>query len=197
MLPPIPMMLRMLMEQEQQGRPTPRMASLTPGQMPQDMPVERGSPAETEALAMESFGDTDYEEPGESEAYLRQGRPDPTRMRHSTKDRFLEEVDPVREETERELDDTHKEMTGQHGDDEEGDWEGVESGSPSDADLEYIKEHPTDGNLASFFKAFPKWTAEDILRQGGNPSSSPDQYAMDDEEWEETQKDRSTEIDER
>jgi len=109
--------------------------------------------------------------------------------------RFGPQEDPVRDETEGELAANHKEMMGEDEDSDFVDWEGDKT--PSEADLNYIKEHPSDGNLASFFKAFPTWTAEDILMQGGNPSESPDQYAMSDDEWEETQKDRSTRIDER
>jgi hypothetical protein len=139
--------------------------------MPQRMP-DRANTGE-DVDPMESYG-----KPGDAE--------DP---------RFGPQDDPVRDETEGELDATRKEMMGEGEEDDLVGWEGEET--PSEADLNYIKEHPTDGNLASFFKAFPTWTAEDILMQGGNPSESPDQYAMSDDEWEDTQRNRSTRIDER
>jgi hypothetical protein len=107
--------------------------------------------------------------------------------------RFGPNQDPVRDETEGELEQVRETM----GADEEGeqDWEGDRT--PTPADLEYVRDHPTDGVLASFFERFPDWTAEDILMRGGDPSKSPDQYAMDDDEYAETQRDRSTRIDER
>lgn len=106
--------------------------------------------------------------------------------------------DPVRDETEGELADVRSQMNGQMGDDEyeEGsNWEG--DGTPSPRDLAKIKEAPTDGNLASFFQTFPDYMRELILSEGGNPSGSPDQYAMSDEDWEETQEGRSTQTDEK
>ena len=108
--------------------------------------------------------------------------------------RFGPQDDPVRDETEGELEAVREKM-GAGEESGETDWEGDRT--PTQADLDFIKEHPTDGNLSSFFQQFPTWTAEDILMRGGNPSESPDEYAASDEEWQGTQKDRSTRIDER
>lgn len=81
--------------------------------------------------------------------------------------------------------------------DHEMPWESNDTNVPRKEDLDYIKEHPTDGVLAAFFEAFPDWTREDLIAQGIDPSQSPDQYAMDDETWEQMQKSRRTQIDER
>jgi len=134
-------------------------------------PVDRaGGPDDVDP--MESYG-----KPGDAE--------DP---------RFGPQDDPVRDETEGELGDARQAILSAQGD-EEADWEGTRT--PTDADLEYVREHPTDGVLNSFFERFPDWTAEDILMRGGDPSKSPDEYATSDEEWERMQSDRSTRIDER
>jgi hypothetical protein len=67
---------------------------------------------------------------------------------------------------------------------------------PTPNDLLHMRNMgATDGNLADSFATFPKYIAEDVKMQGGNPMYSPDQYAMDDEEWAQLHKDRSTMID--
>lgn len=110
--------------------------------------------------------------------------------------RFGPNQDPVRDETEGELADVRSKM-GAEGGAGDGDYEWEGNRTPTPADLEYVREHPTDSILHDFFQQFPDWTAEDILMRGGNPSESPDQYATSDEEWERMQSDRSTRIDER
>lgn len=102
--------------------------------------------------------------------------------------------DPVRDETEGELANVRAQMGGQMGDDEAG-WEG--EGTPTAKDLAYVKENPTDGVLADFFQTFPDYMRELVLSEGGDPSSSPDEYAMTDEDWEETQSGRTTRTDEK
>ena len=104
--------------------------------------------------------------------------------------RFGPVDDPVRDETEAELATVRDTM----GVDEHG-WEGDET--PTEADLAYVREHPTDGVIASFLEQFPKYSAEDVMAQGGNPNESPDQYAMDDESFQALQANRSTSIDDR
>lgn len=144
-----------------------------------------------EAYGQPGFGHPDDELSSEDESNVppmsdEPGQRDP---------RFGPNQDPLRDETEGELADVRSKMGADEHDDDFEHWEGDES--PSDSDLEYVREHPTDSILASFFKQFPTWTAEDILMRGGNPSESPDQYAMDDDQFAELQKDRSTRIDER
>jgi hypothetical protein len=204
--------LQMMMEQQGGGMPSPPggagglppqvMAMAAQGIGPQEamrsgmmggggmLRAQPGTPDDVDP--MESYG-APGQGPMDTEISSEDETNVPPMSEPSERDpRFGPNQDPVRDETEGELAANHKEMMGEDG---EQDWEGDRT--PTPADLEYIKEHPTDGNLSSFFERFPTWTAEDILMQGGNPSESPDQYAMSDEEWEGTQRDRSTRIDER
>lgn len=76
-------------------------------------------------------------------------------------------------------------------------WEGEDKGVPTQSDLDYIQNNMTDGELASFFRTFPKYTMEDVMMRGGNPSDSPDQYAMTDQEFRRLNKGRRTTIEDR
>jgi hypothetical protein len=76
-------------------------------------------------------------------------------------------------------------------------WEGENKGVPTQSDLNYIQNNMTDGELASFFRTFPKYTMEDLMMRGGDPSRSPDEYAMDDSEWRRLNKGRRTTIEDR
>jgi hypothetical protein len=164
--------MQMMMQQmASRGVPPPQqMAMAKPeGRRATDYNVERGSPEETEALAMESYGDP----------------------------RFGPVNDKLRTDTERELATTRKDIM--RGDElQEGgsrEWEGDET--PTQNDIDKLAESPTDGNLSSFFNAFPKYMMELAIQEGGDPKTSPDQYAMDDEEFEGLQRGRSTQIEER
>lgn len=220
---PYPMMLK---KQEEEVPPVdPRVMAMQQmmaqgGRMPMPMPVSGGPPGAqygTPEIPYESPSDPranfypSFTGPGEGKM---RSKLDPHEDERPTETEFEnpniqgerremlrgekydidDRTDPdSRGETESEIDAVHQKINAGHEDDY--DWEGDRT--PTEADLEYIRENPTDGNLESFFRKFPTYTAEDILQHGGNPSKSPDEYAMDDEEWEETQKDRSTEIDER
>jgi len=131
-------------------------------------------------------------------AYMDQAMPQGAPMPAPTGDpRFSGAPDPLRDETEGELADVRQTIrAGSMPGAEEGDWEGM-GGKPTEADLEFLRENPTDGVLSDFFKNFPDYMRELILSEGGNPSTSPDEYAMSDEEWEETQSGRSTQTDEK
>jgi hypothetical protein len=90
-----------------------------------------------------------------------------------------------------------RDATRRGGGDPNGDWEGSPDGVPTKGDLEAVQESPTDGNLASFFRAFPKYTMEDVMMRGGNPSGSPDEYAMSDEDFQRLNRRRRTTIENR
>jgi hypothetical protein len=192
--------LRMMMAQGGGGASVPPSGMMPPGGMaPPNVPPEAGLPPEVMQMAALGIRPGDLQQSNPSmrrppDRATDEEDVDPMESYEDKQDpRFGPQDDSVRDETEGELTDVRKTM----GADEDGDqdWEGDRT--PTPADLEYVREHPTDGVLNSFFERFPDWTAEDILMQGGNPSSSPDQYAMDDEAWERTQSNRSTRIDER
>lgn len=74
-------------------------------------------------------------------------------------------------------------------------WEGTYT--PTDRDLAYVHEHPSDGVLNSFYMRFPTYTSEDMMMQSMNPYDSPDEYATDDKSWRRANRKRSTRIDQR
>lgn len=166
----------------------PQMASLMP---PSGMPPGMASPAEvSESENMESFRDPQGErseyDPNFPEDYEEED------MESREVDPEEDDTgDPVRAQTESELDDVRNQMSTEDEDFESG------GETPTQKDLDMLREHPTDGMIRDFAERFPKYIAELILMEGGDPSRSPDQYAMSDEEYAETQKDRSTRIDER
>ncbi len=179
-----------------------QMAALNPAQKLSSSGYPAPSDHISDSLSMESLTDPYNELSGRQATFADDLRPEPlkTELEHApTGGQQMgpnyRPVDDGERDDEQMLESVQKSI-GVDGVDDY-DWEGIEDGVPSKADLEYVKENPTDGVLSDFFKAFPKYNSEDMLMRGGNPLHSPDQYAMDDDEWEELNKGRSTRIDER
>ena len=74
-------------------------------------------------------------------------------------------------------------------------WEGDRV--PTERDLAWLDKHGGDAAYAAFFQQFPDYVRETMMQRGGSGGPSPDQYAMDDEEWEALNANRKTRIDER
>jgi len=194
---PIQDVLQMLMQQGGGGMPGG--AGMPPGAMPPgggNIPMMQGGPqqAEIAPLSPQSQGMAQGGEPPPTGDFL------PPQMPMPQGEPPMEGIegmmdDPRRAETEGELEDVRSQMQGASTEDDDYEWQGDET--PTAMDMEYMKENPTDSVLHEFYTRFPKYMMELILSEGGNPRQSPDQYAMDDEEFENLQSDRSTMIDER